>query len=303
MIANTGKLAGKTIVITGASRGFGQSLAVKVAKDGANVVVLAKTTDPHPKLSGTIYETERLVREAGGKCLAIPLDVRNEEGIATAIKKTEETFGGVIDVLVNNASAMHPNRIDDLTTKKFHLMNDVILKGSFLMTKYCLPLLRKSSNPHILNICPPIVIEDSWFQGLNHLAVMKYAISLSTLSIAMNLKKDGIAVNGLWPKTAFWSGFMSRAGGYSDSLKKYCRKPEIMSDAAYVMMCKDSKEYTKRFVFDDDVLVEEGVTNFDAYAEEPGNPLMIDIFVKDEDCKTFKPLSSSEDALKLLNHL
>ena len=300
---NTGRLAGKTIVITGASRGFGADIASKVAKDGANIVVLAKTVEKQAKLPGTIYETEKLVKEAGGQCLALQLDVRDESAVASAIEKTVDRFGG-IDVLINNASAMYPYRLDKLESRRFLLMNDVIVKGTFFMTKYSLPHLKKSSNPHILNICPPITIVNSWFKHLNHLAVMKYSVSLQTLALSEDLREYGIAVNGLWPKTAFWSGFMSRAGGYSESLRKYCRKPSIMSDAGYVMITQDSKDFSGQFCFDDDVLQEKaGVTDFDSYAEEPGNPLIIDIFVKDEDCKTFKALQSSEDALKSLSHL
>ena len=303
MISNTGRLAGKTVVITGASRGFGASIAEKVARDGANVVVLAKTIERHAKLPGTIYETEKMVTEAGGTCLPMQLDVRDESAVASAIEATVKRFGG-IDILINNASAMHPNRLENLDTKRFLLMNDVIVRGSFFMTKYALPHLKKAENPHILNICPPISIVNSWFRHLNHLAVMKYSVSLSTLALSEDLKEYGIAVNGLWPKTAFWSGFMSRAGGYTDNLRKYCRKPSIMSDAGYAIITQDSKSFTGKFVFDDDVLQElSGVTNFDEYAEQPGHPLMIDIFVRDEDCKTFTPLAKSEDALKMLSHL
>jgi NAD(P)-dependent dehydrogenase (short-subunit alcohol dehydrogenase family) len=303
MISNTGKLAGKTIVITGASRGFGADVAVKVAKDGANVVVLAKTTEQHAKLPGTIYETSRQVKEAGGQCLPIQLDVRNEEAVCAAIEETVTHFGG-IDAVINNASAMYPYRLEGLESKRFLLMNDVIVKGSFFMAKHCVAHLKKSSNPHIINICPPINVVDSWFKHLNHLAVMKYSVSLSTLALSQDLRDYGIGVNGLWPKTAFWSGFMSRAGGYTDNLKKYCRKPGIMSDAAYVMLCQNSKEFTGQFCFDDDILQHKaGVADFEPYAEEPGNPLIVDIFVRDEDCKTFTPLSSSEDALKMLNNL
>jgi citronellol/citronellal dehydrogenase len=291
------KLAARTVLITGASRGFGRAIAEKVAADGANVIVLAKTTTPHPLIEGTIYDTEKAVLAAGGKCLAIGLDVRHEDAVRDAIEKTVATFGG-IDVVINNASAMHPYRLQDLDVKKFNLMNDVIMKGTFYVTKYSLPHLKNSPNPHILNICPPIHIVDSWFKYLGHLAVMKYAVSLSTLSLSQELAQDGIAVNALWPKTAFWSAFMSRAGGYTESLRQYSRKPDIMSDAAYCMITKDSRAYTGNFMYDDDVLLSEGVTDFEAYAEVPGNPLMVDIFVKDEDCRTFTPLSTTDEALK-----
>ena len=296
------KLAGQTIVVTGASRGFGKSLCAKVAKDGANVVVIAKTTEKHEKLEGTIYETESIVKESGGKCLPIKLDVRHEESVKQAIDQTVQTFGS-IDVLVNNASAMHPYRLEDLTSSKFNLMTDVILKGAFFMTKYSLPHLKKSSNAHILNICPPINIVPDWFKHLGHLAVLKYALSLQTLTLAEDLKEDNIAVNGLWPKTAFWSAFVSRAGGYTESLRQFSRKPDVMSDAAYCIITKDAKEFTGNFVYDDDLLSSEGVVDFDVYAEVPGNPLIVDIFVKPEDCKTFTPLASPDDAMKQVREM
>lgn len=192
---------------------------------------------------------------------------------------------------------MFPQSLENLDTKRFLLMNDVILKGSFFVTKYALPHLKKSSNPHVLNICPPLIIEPFWFKHLGHLAVMKYAISLQTLALSEDLKEAGIAVNGLWPKTAFWSAFMVRAGGYTEALRKYSRKPAIMSDAAYTMVTKPSREYTGRFEYDDDFLQREGITDFEQYAEVPGNPLIVDIFVRQEDCKTFTPLASVEDSL------
>jgi citronellol/citronellal dehydrogenase len=294
---NTGALASKTIFITGASRGFGKALAVKVARDGANVVVASKTSDPHPKLEGTIHETAREVIAAGGKCLPLALDVRDEAAVKAAIEKTVQTFGG-IDIIVNNASSMYPTGIEDLDTKRFHLMNDVILRGTFMVTKYSLPHLKKSQNPHILNICPPLILEPSWFKYLGSLAVFKYAVSLHTLGLSEDLKESGVAANGLWPKTAFWSAFVSRAGGYSDALRKFSRKPEIMTDAAYAMLCKPSREYTGKFVYDDDVLMSEGITDFEQYAEEPGNPLIVDIFVRKEDCKTFTPVADIEESLK-----
>lgn len=297
IVANTGKLAGKTILITGASRGFGASLAQKVAADGANVVVLSKTVSKLDKLPGTIYETEEAVLKAGGKCLPIQLDVRNEDAVRSAVEQSVAKFGS-IDILVNNASAMYPYRLEKLETKRFHLMTDVILRGTFLMSKYCLPHMRQSSNTgskHILNISPPITIEPEWFKQLGHLAVMKYAVSLSTLSMSRDLMEYGIGVNALWPKSAFWSGFMSRAGGYSDALKKYCRKPSVMSDAAYLMLCEDSSKYTGNFVFDDDLLESKGVSDFTPYAEEAGNAIFMDIFVKPEQCTTFEPIVEASE--------
>lgn len=297
IVANTGKLAGKTILITGASRGFGASLAQKVAADGANVVVLSKTVSKLDKLPGTIYETQEAVIKAGGKCLPIQLDVRDENAVKLAIDQAVSKFGA-IDILVNNASAMYPYRLEKLETKRFHLMNDVILRGTFLMSKYCLPHMKQSSNSdskHILNISPPITIESDWFKELGHLAVMKYAVSLSTLAMSRDLTEYGIAVNSLWPKSAFWSGFMSRAGGYTDALKKYCRKPSVMSDAAYLMLCENSTQFNGNFVFDDDFLQLKGVNDFTPYAEEPGNPIFIDIFVKPEQCTTFEPIVGASE--------
>lgn len=296
IVANTGKLAGKTILITGASRGFGASLAQKVAADGANVVVLAKTVNPLDKLPGTIYETEKAVVNAGGKCLPIQLDVRNEEAVKSAVEESFKTFGS-IDIVVNNASAMFPYRLEKLEPKRFNLMADVILRGTYLMSKFSLPYLKqsKSEYKHILNICPPLTIEPQWFKDLGHLAVMKYAASLSTLAMSRDLAEYSIGVNALWPKSAFWSGFMARAGGYSDVLRKHSRKPTIMSDAAYLMLCEPSERFTGKFCFDDDFLEEKGVTDFTSYAEVPGNPIFMDIFVKPEQCTTFEPIINDVD--------
>lgn len=243
-----------------------------------------------------------IVLKAGGKCLAIGLDVRDEDAVKAAIEKTVATFGG-IDIVVNNASAMFPFGLEELTTKRFLLMNDVILKGSFFVTKYAYPHLKKSANGHVLNICPPLILEKSWFKNLGHLAVMKYAISLSTLALSEDLRKDSIAVNALWPKTAFWSAFVVRAGAYTDALRQFSRKTCVMSDAAYAMLIKDSKTYTGQFVYDDDVLLNEGITDFEQYAEKPGNPLIVDIFVRPEDCKTFIPLPSDDATLQSLQDL
>ncbi|KAI1301780.1 Hydroxysteroid dehydrogenase-like protein 2 [Halotydeus destructor] len=292
-----GKLAAKTVFITGASRGLGRAFAERIAKDGANVVVTAKTVEPNPKIGGTIYETEKAVIAAGGKCLPIQLDVRNEEAVADAIKKTVETFGG-LDIVINNASAMFPFAMDDLETKRFLLMNDVILKGSFFVTKYAMPHLKLSSNPHILNIVPPLHIVPSWFKHLGHLAVMKYAASLHTLTMAEELREAGIAVNGLWPKTACWSAFVLRAGGYTDTLKQFSRKPTIMSDAAHAILTKKSTEFTGNFMYDDEMLLQEGCNDLEQYSEVPGNPLMVDIFVREEDCKGFKLLAPVGETLK-----
>ncbi|KAL0100412.1 hypothetical protein PUN28_019632 [Cardiocondyla obscurior] len=277
---NTGKLAGRTIFITGASRGIGKSIALKAAKDGANVVIAAKTADPHPKLPGTIYTAASEIEAAGGKALPCIVDVRDEKQVISAVENAVAKFGG-IDVVVNNASAISLTGTLATDMKRYDLMNNINARGTFLVSKVCIPYLQKSTNPHIVNISPPLSMKPIWFK--NHVAytMAKYGMSMCVLGMAEELKPDGIAVNAVWPKTAIHTAAMDMLSG-SDS-KNVCRKPEIMSDAVYALLCKDSKSITGQFLIDEDILKNEGITDFTDYACNPEykDQLMLDFFLDD----------------------
>ncbi|XP_071126791.1 hydroxysteroid dehydrogenase-like protein 2 [Mytilus edulis] len=280
MAANTGKLAGKTIFITGASRGIGKAIALKAARDGANIVIAAKTAQAHPKLPGTIYTAAKEVEDLGGKCLPCIVDVRSEEEVRKAVEDAVQKFGG-IDILVNNASAISLTGTVETSMKKYDLMNQVNGRGTYLCSHVCVPYLKKSSNPHILNISPPLNMNPKWFKDHVAYTMAKYGMSMCVLGMSEELKGDGIAVNALWPRTAILTAAMEMLGG-SDEIAKQCRKPEIMSDAAYVMFIKDSKSYTGNFAIDDEVLKASGVTDMDQYACVPGNRLLPDFFLEED---------------------
>ncbi|XP_043289971.1 hydroxysteroid dehydrogenase-like protein 2 isoform X3 [Venturia canescens] len=264
---NTGKLAGRTVFITGGSRGIGKSIALKVARDGANVVIAAKTAQAHPKLPGTIYTAAKEIEAVGGKGLPCIVDVRNEAEVSTAVENAVKQFGG-IDILINNASAI--SLTDTLSTemKKYDLMNTVNTRGTFLVSKLCIPHLKNSSNPHIVNISPPLNLNPFWFK--NHVAytIAKYGMSMCVLGMAEEFKADNIAVNAVWPKTAIHTAAIEMLSG-PDS-KNISRKPEIMADAVYSLICKDSKSITGQFLTDEDILRGEGINNFSQYACNPG---------------------------------
>ncbi|XP_043792048.1 hydroxysteroid dehydrogenase-like protein 2 [Apis laboriosa] len=278
---NTGKLAGRTIFITGASRGIGKSIALKAAKDGANIVIAAKTTEPHPKLSGTIYTAAKEIEEMGGKALPCIVDVRFETNVISAVENAVNKFGG-IDIVINNASAIH--LIDTLSTemKKYDLVNNINTRGTFLVSKACLPYLKKSSNPHIVNISPPLDMKPIWFK--NHIAytISKYGMSMCALGMAEEFKNDGIAVNTVWPKTAIATAAFEML---SENSNDYARKPEIMADAVYALICKDSKFITGKFLIDEEILRNEGITDFTDYAYNPENKdnLILDLFIESSD--------------------
>lgn len=277
---NTGKLAGRTIFITGASRGIGKSIALKAAKDGANIVIAAKTAEPHPKLPGTIYTAASEIEAAGGKALPCIVDVRDEKQVIDAVESAVAKFGG-IDVVVNNASAISLTGTLSTEMKRYDLMNNINARGTFLVSKVCIPYLKKSTNPHIVNISPPLNMKPKWFQ--NHVAytMAKYGMSMCVLGMADEFKPDGIAVNAVWPKTAIYTAAMDMLTG-SDS-SKVSRKPEIMGDAVYALLCKDSKSITGQFLIDEDILKNEGITDFTNYACNPANKdqLMLDFFLDD----------------------
>lgn len=277
---NTGKLAGRTIFITGASRGIGKSIALKAAKDGANIVIAAKTAEPHPKLPGTIYTAAKEIEQAGGKALPCIVDVRDETQVVSAVENAVNTFGG-IDVVINNASAISLTGTLQTDMKKYDLMNNINTRGTFLVSKICLPYLKKSANPHIVNISPPLSMKPIWFK--NHVAytISKFGMSMCALGMAEELREDGIAVNAVWPKTAIHTAAIEMLSGPSSS--SFSRKPEIMGDAVYALICKDSRSITGQFLIDEILLKNEGITDFANYACDPANKdkLMLDFFVEE----------------------
>ncbi|KAL4235783.1 Hydroxysteroid dehydrogenase-like protein 2 [Mactra antiquata] len=276
MAANTGKLAGKTLFITGASRGIGKYIALKAAKDGANIVIAAKTATPHPRLPGTIYTAAEEVEALGGKCLPCIVDIRHEEEVEKAIESAVAKFGG-IDILVNNASAISLTPTSATPMKKYDLMMGINGRGTYLCSRACLPFLKKSSHARILNISPPLNMDKKWFRGHVAYTMAKYGMSMCVLGMAEELKDDGIAVNALWPRTAIYTAAMEMLGGGSE-VSDQCRKPEIMADAAYVMLTQDNS-YTGNFAIDDEVLVNAGVNDLEQYACNPGSPLLPDFFL------------------------
>ena len=273
-------LAGKTIFISGASRGIGLSIALRAARDGANVIIAAKTADPHPKLPGTIYTAAKEIEEAGGQCLPCVVDIRHEDQVQRAMEDGAKKFGG-IDILINNASAISLTGTLETPMKKYDLMNQVNARGTYLCSRLALPYLKLSKNPHILNLSPPLSLNPKWFK--NHVAytMAKYGMSMCVLGMAEEFKDDGIAVNALWPRTAIETAAIDLIAG--DEMRKQCRKADIMADAAYVILTRNSREKTGQFLVDESVLRETGVSNFDKYSVVPGNPLMIDFFLDEEE--------------------
>jgi len=276
MALNTGKLAGKTAFISGASRGIGKAIALKFAKDGANVVVAAKTASAHPKLPGTVYTAAKEIEDLGGKCLPCIVDIRDEEAVKNSVEEAVKTFGG-IDILVNNASAISLTGTLDTPMKKYDLMNSINTRGTYLCSQACIPYLKQSKNPHILNISPPLSMHPIWFKNHTAYTIAKYGMSMCVLGMSEEFKDEGIAVNALWPRTAIATAAVEMLGG--DELTAKSRKPEIMADAAYVMVTKNSRNYTGNLTIDDTVLKECGITNFDEYANVPGNELAPDYFI------------------------
>ncbi|MFL2736911.1 MAG: SDR family oxidoreductase [Gammaproteobacteria bacterium] len=272
-------LTNKTLFISGASRGIGLAIAKRAAQDGANIILAAKTAEPHPKLPGTIYTAAEEIEEAGGKAFPVLCDVRYEEQLETAVKNGADHFGG-IDICVNNASAIQLTNTLQTDMKRYDLMNQINARGTFLTSKKCIPYLLKSENPHILNLSPPLDMNSKWFS--NHVAysIAKFGMSLCVLGMAEEFKEKGIAVNALWPRTAIATAAVKNILG-GDELVKVSRTPEIMADAAYVILTKDSKEFTSNFCIDDNLLADNGVTDFSKYAEVPFSQLAPDFFVPD----------------------
>ena len=268
---------GKTVFITGASRGIGKAIALKLAKDGANIVVAAKSVEENPKLGGTIFSAAEEIEAAGGKALAVACDIRNEEQIIDAVNKAVAQFGG-IDILINNASAISLTTTEATESKRFDLMHDINVRGTFLVTKHCIPHLRKGSNPHILNLSPPINLDPKWLG--NHVAytMSKYNMSMMAIGFAEELKPFRIAANALWPRTTIaTAAVMNLLGG--QMLINMSRTPEIIADAAYAILKRPSSTCTGNLYLDEDVLAEEGVTDLSGYSVVPGATLYTDLFL------------------------
>ena len=273
-------LKNKTLFVSGASRGIGLAIAKRAAKDGANIILAAKTAEPHPKLPGTIYTAADEIIEEGGKALPVICDIRDEENVRDAVNKGLDHFGG-IDICVNNASAIQLTGTLQTDMKRYDLMNQINARGTFLVSKVCLPHLLKSDNPHILNLSPPLDMDPKWFGPHVAYTMAKFGMSLCVLGMAEEFKEDGVAVNALWPRTAVATAAIKNALG-GDSIMNISRSPEIMADAAYVILTKDSKEFTGNFCIDDNLLADNGVTDFSQYAEVPFSELAPDFFVPDD---------------------
>ena len=268
-------LKGKTLFITGASRGIGRAIALRAAQDGANIVLAAKTSDPHPKLSGTIHTVAAEIEAAGGKALPLQVDVREETQIFDAVNKAVETFGG-IDILVNNASAISLTNVQSTPPKRFDLMVDINARGSYACAYACIPHLKNAANPHILTLSPPINLKPKWFKQHTAYTISKYAMSMVTMGLAAELAELGIAANSLWPRTTIATAAVETF--FAGALKS-SRTPDIMSDAAYVILTRPSGSCSGNFFIDEAVLRAEGVSDFDRYAVTPGEPLMTDLFL------------------------
>lgn len=269
-------LKGRTLFITGASRGIGRAIALRVARDGANVAIAAKTDRPHPKLPGTIHTVAEEIREAGGRALPIKLDIRDEEAVEKAVATTAETFGG-LDILVNNASAIYLAGTEETPMKRFDLMHQVNTRGTFVCSRACIPRLKEADNPHILNLSPPPNLDPKWFKDHVAYTIAKYGMSLCVLGMAEEFRADGVAVNALWPKTVIATAALAMLGGKVQP--ENCRKEDIVADAAHAVLCRDARQWTGHFFIDEEVLREEGVTDFDQYAVEPGKDLFPDLFL------------------------
>lgn len=277
---NDAPLKGKTLFITGASRGIGLAIGLAAARQGANVAIAAKSTKPHPKLEGTIYTAAKEIEEAGGKALPLRVNIREEDHVRAAIDKTVETFGG-IDIVVNNASAISLTSILETDMKRFDLMNQVNARGAFMVAKYAIPHLAKAENPHILSLSPPLDMQEKWFAGHLAYSMAKYGMSLVVLGLAGELRGAGIAVNALWPRTTIATAAIKNILG-GEKLMQASRTPEIVADAAMAIFAKPAKQFTGQFVIDDSILYEQGVRDFDKYRVNPSQALMPDFFVPDD---------------------
>ena len=270
-------LAGKTLFITGASRGIGLAIALRAARDGANIVVAAKTAEPHKHLPGTIFSAADAIEQAGGHAMPIVVDVREEASVVAAVEEAVQRFGG-IDICINNASAINLTGTLQTDMKRYDLMHQVNLRGTFLTSKACVPHLKRATNPHVLNLSPPLDMSPRWFGSHVAYTMAKYGMSMCVLGMAEEFKPDGIGFNALWPRTGIATAAIQFALAGEEGLK-HCRTVEIMADAAHAILTRDARSCTGNFFIDDLVLADEGVTDFDQYRVDPTKPLMPDFFV------------------------
>ncbi|RMG23765.1 MAG: NAD(P)-dependent oxidoreductase [Bacteroidetes bacterium] len=267
----------KTIFITGASRGIGKAIGLRLAREGANIVVTGKTAEPHPKLPGTIYTAAEEMEAAGGKALPIVMDVRSEEAVQRAVDAAVATFGG-IDVLINNASAIMLTPTLKTPMKRFDLMHQINTRGTFMAAQKCLPHLFRAENPHILTLSPPLGLKQHWFGRHLPYTLAKYGMTLCVYGMADEFREQGVGVNALWPRTTIATAAVNNLLGGEDLMRR-SRKPEIMADAAFSILSRDSRQCTGNFFIDEEVLREEGITDFSSYAVEPGQELVTDLFL------------------------
>ena len=284
-----GTLHKKTLFITGGSRGIGLAIALRAARDGANIVIAAKTSDPHPKLPGTVYTAAAEIEQEGGKALPIVCDIRFEDQVEAAVEQAAKRFGGV-DICINNASAISLTPTVQTDMKRYDLMHQINGRGTFLTSKTCIPYLKKAANPHILTLSPPLDLNPRWFAPHVAYTISKYNMSLCVLGLSAELKRDGIAVNALWPRTTIATAAVANLLG-GDKLMRASRKADILADAAHVILTKPSREFSGNFCIDDTLLWENGRREFDHYRIDPSEDLAPDFFVP-EDSKAPVPLKA-----------
>ena len=273
-------LKGKTLFITGASRGIGLAIALRAARDGANIAVAAKTAEPHPKLAGTIHTAAAEIERAGGKALPLMVDVRDEANVSAAVRQCAEVFGG-IDICINNASAINLASTEQIDMRRYDLIQQINTRGTFVTTRACVPYLKRAANPHVLTLSPPLDLNPRWFAPHLAYSLSKYGMSLCMLGMAEEYGEAGIACNALWPRTTIATAAVEFALGGAAMMRR-SRKPEIVADAAHVILTRPARECSGRFFIDDSVLYEAGVRDFSAYSVEPGRPLLADLFIARE---------------------
>jgi citronellol/citronellal dehydrogenase len=277
-VTGSASLAGNTILMSGGSRGIGLAIAVRAARDGANVALIAKTAEPHPKLEGTIFTAAEAIEKAGGQALPIVGDVRDDGAVLAAVEQTVAKFGG-IDICVNNASAIDLSSTESISMKRYDLMQDINTRGTFLLSKACLPHLRRATNPHILTMSPPLSVDPKWFSPFLGYALSKFGMSMCTLGLAEDLRDDGIAVNSLWPRTIIATAAVRNLLGGDEAMRR-SRRPEIVADAAHAILVRPSRQTTGNFFLVEDVLAAEGVTDLGAYGFAGSDvDLQTDIFI------------------------
>ncbi len=273
-------LQGKTLFITGASRGIGLAIALRAARDGANIAIAAKTAEPHKHLPGTIYSAAEEIEKAGGHALPLVVDVRDEANVAEAVERTVQTYGG-IDICVNNASAIQLTGTLATDMKRYDLMHQINTRGTFVTSKACIPHLKRAANPHVLMLSPPLDMSPRWFGPHVAYTMAKFGMSMCVLGMAAEFKDDGVAFNALWPRTGIATAAIQFALGGEEGMRQ-CRTPQIMADAAYAIFNKPAREFSGRFLIDDSLLYDEGERDFEKYRVDPSRPLMPDFFVPAE---------------------